>query len=65
MPQVDLKFLMNGSKDGPNFSNPPPIVEHQKEEKHQCVVVFLIYQSFGMSHIQFELISRIVRFIFP
>jgi hypothetical protein len=64
-PQVDLEFLMNGPEDGPNFSNPPPILEHQKEEKDQCVVVLLIYQYFSMSPIQFKLIPRMARFIFP
>jgi hypothetical protein len=37
----------------------------KKKKKDQSVVVFLIYQSFGMSLVWVELIPRITRFIFP
>jgi hypothetical protein len=62
MRQVALELLMNGSRDGSNFNNPH---QFQSNRKNQCVVVLLIYKSFGMSLIWFELILRIARFIFP
>jgi hypothetical protein len=49
MPQVALELLMNGSRDGSNFNNPHQFQSNRKKKKDQCVVVLLIYKSFGMS----------------
>jgi hypothetical protein len=55
-----------GHLDGPNSNNPPPIPKQgKKNKKDGCVIVLLIYQSFGMSPIWVEHIPSITRFIFP
>jgi hypothetical protein len=55
---------MNGQQNGQKFNNLPLIPKQGKEEKDQCIIVFLIYQSFDMSLIWVQLIPRITRFIF-
>jgi hypothetical protein len=55
---------MNGPLRWAEFQQSPTNSKARKK-KDESVVVLLIYQSFGMSLVRVELISRITRFNFP